>query len=407
MFRSNLTRGPIHLDYAATTPVDPVVLDEMLPYFSNQFGNAGSRIYGRGLAAESAVEEARRRVADLIGSRPVEISFTGGATESNNLALLGVASAWDSVCHVLVSSIEHPSVREVAEELSRRGVTVHYLPVASDGRVDPDDLSRRLTKLQRRNDIRSGRILVSVMHANNETGVIQPIERLAAICHQFGALIHTDASQCVGKVPVDVQQLGVDLLSMSGHKLYGPKGVGALFVRRGKPKIEIQNQVWGGSQERGLRSGTTNVPGIVGLGAACRRASELMIGEAIEHRRLTELIVACLSVRLMGVEVNGALANRLPGLVSLSFRGVSAERLQIALRNEVEVSTTSACSTGSQEPSPVLLAMGLSRERAMETLRIAVGRPTCEEDVHLAMDSIVRVVERFSMKPTHRRRAVG
>jgi len=388
---SSITRqNPIYLDYAATTPVDSRVLEEMLPYFSQHFGNSGSRMHGRGLAAEKAVDDARRRVASLLGVRPAEITFTGGATESNSLALTGVAEAWNHDLDLLVSATEHPSVLETAEYLADRGAHLRILPVRTDGRVDPETLGEILQSLPR---IRPA--VVSVMHANNETGVLNPVGEIAAVCRRHGALFHCDASQSIGKIPVDVAAVGADLLTLSAHKFYGPKGVGALYIRRGRPRIAIEPRTRGGGQERGLRSGTLNVPGIVGLGAASRVAQQEIASERAEIARLAKLCVACLQERLDGVEVNGSLEHRLPGILNLSFDGVLGERLQHAIVDVAETSTGSACSTGKVGPSPTLLALGLPISRANAAVRFSIGRLTSEDEIHTVMDAIVPAVERM------------
>ncbi len=381
---------PVYLDYAAATPVDPQVLEAMLPYFSQHFGNPGSRVHGRGLTADDAVVRAREQVASLLGARPVEVVFTGGATESNNLALTGMAEAWHHDCDLVVSATEHPSVLEVARSLQGRGARLTILPVQQDGRVDPQVVEESLTVLPH-----PQRTLVSVMHANNETGVVNPVEAIGAVCRRFGAVFHCDASQTVGKVPVDVASMGADLLSLSAHKLYGPKGVGALVVRRRKPRLPLLPQIHGGAQERGLRSGTLNVPGIVGLGAAAAVAAERMEEDGAEMLRLRKLMVACLSERLDQVEVNGSAEHRLPGHLNLSFGGVPAERLQLAIRPVAEVSTGSACSTGKAGPSEGLLALGLPAAQAEEAFRVALGRFTTEDEVHRAMDAMVPALERI------------
>ena len=381
---------PAYLDNAATTRLDPRVFEAMTPFFCERFGNSGSRVYGRGLDAEEAVQAARWQVAALLGARPVEIIFTSGATESNNLALSGLADSWGGVLDLVVSEIEHPSVMAVARRLAARGARLRLLPVGPDGRVNPDDLRRILA-----DPARGPQVLVSVMHANNETGTVNPVAEIGSICREYGAVFHCDATQSVGKVPVDMAALQVDLLSFSGHKIYGPKGVGALYVRHGGPGSALTPLTVGGGQERGLRSGTLNVPGIVGLGAAAELAAAGLASEATELRRLSELLVACLSNRLDGVRVNGSFTHRVPGLVNLRIGGVSAEQLQQTIKSVVEVSVGSACSTGDAGPSPVLTALCLSREQALTSIRLTLGRFTTEDEIHLAMDAIVPVAQRL------------
>ncbi|MCH9646856.1 MAG: cysteine desulfurase [Deltaproteobacteria bacterium] len=420
MSKRDRNHPAVYLDYAATTPVDPEVLEEMLPYFSQHFGNPGSRIHSRGLTAETAVDTARERVASLLGARPLEITFTSGATESNNLALVGVAAAWNYDCDLLISASEHPSVAAVAQGLVDKGVRLQILPVGTDGRVSPGALDKTLETLSHRSHV-----LVSVMHASNETGVIHPVEEIGALCRRHGAVFHCDASQSVGKIPVKVNEIGADLLSLSAHKFYGPKGVGALYVRRQKPRIPLLAQANGGAQERGLRSGTLNVPGIVGMGVAATVALQRLAPESAELRRLTRLMVACLREHLSGVEVNGSLAHRLPSFLNLSFADVPAERLQQAIRPLAEISAGSACGTGKIGPSPGLLALGLPASRADGAVRIVLGRFTTEDDVHRAIDAIVPAVlqtrrqqtrqdrvrqdrnDRSSLELSRKRRTVG
>ena len=382
---SSPATSPIYLDYNATTPVDPRVLERMLPYFCQDFGNSGSRIYGRGLKAEAAIEAARAELASLIGARPLEITFTSGATESNNLALLGVAEAWEHDCHLVVSSAEHPAVLAPARHLATRGVRLTVLPVESDGRVSPDRL---------RSVLDDDRTLVSIMHANNEIGVLNPVSELAAVCRERGALFHCDASQSIGKVPFDLAQVDADLVSLSGHKFYGPKGVGALVVRRRRDRIQLRARVHGGGQERDLRPGTLNVPGIVGLGAAAAVAGEELEQESARLTRMRRRFLAELRSRLDGVTLNGSEEHRLPGALHLGFEGLSAESLQFTLQPVVELSAGSACSTGSTRPSHVLQAIGLSDADARRAIRLALGRFTSDEDASTALDEIVAAVGR-------------
>ncbi|MDR7402498.1 MAG: cysteine desulfurase NifS [Armatimonadota bacterium] len=375
----------IYMDYAATTPVDPRVVEAMLPYFTERFGNASS-VHQFGQEAREAVERAREAVARAIGARPAEIVFTSGATESDNFAILGTAWAnEDRGRHIITSAVEHHAVLEPCRFLESRGFEVTYLPVDRYGRVDPDDVRRA---------IRPDTILISVMHANNEIGTLQPVAEIARLGRERGILVHTDATQSVGILPVDVDDLGVDLLSLSAHKRYGPKGVGALFIRRGARVARIQH---GGAHERNRRAGTENVPGIVGLGAALELAMELREDEAARLRRLRDRLIAGL-LEIEGARLNGHPAERLPGNVNVSFAGTDSESLLLALDlRGVAASSGSACTAGSLEPSHVLSAIGLPPEVAAGTLRLSLGRGTTEQDVDdvlALMPEIVAVVRR-------------
>ena len=386
---------PIYLDHAAPTPVDKRVLEAMLPYFGARFGNPGSRAYGRGLDAEAAVEEARRQVASLIGARPVEITFTGGATESNNLALLGLVGSWGaSRARLIVSAIEHPAVLETARHLESQGAELHLLPVDQNARVRLEALEELLQEDTER------QTLVSVMHANNETGTVQPVAEVGRLCRR-GAIFHCDASQSVGKIAVDVGEMGADLLSLSAHKCYGPMGVGALYVRRRRPRLPIRPLFHGGGQERGLRPGTLNLPGVVGLGAAAELASQLLESESERLRKLSDRLLGSLrrggglhqgGLHQGGVQLNGCTRHRLPGTLNLSFEGIPAERLQQAVKDRLEISTGSACSTGKVGPSHVIRALGLPEARAAGALRLALGRSTSEQDVEDTAQILVSAV---------------
>jgi len=378
---------PIYMDCHSTTPVDPRVLEVMLPYFSEHFGNAASKSHAFGWRAEEAVEEARERVARLAGATAREIVWTSGATESNNLAVKGVARFHQSRGrHLVTSSIEHKSVLDSMHALERDGFEVTYLPVDAAGLVHPDDV---------RAAIRPDTILVSVMHANNEVGTVQPIEAIGRITRERGVLFHTDAVQGAGRIPFDLEAANVDLASLSAHKLYGPKGVGALYVRR-RPRARLVAQMDGGGHERGYRSGTLNVPGIVGFGMAAELARAEMPQEASRLLALRERLRAAILSGLDRVQVNGSLEARLPGNLNVSFRHVEGEALMLAMR-DVAVSSGSACTSASLEPSYVLRAMGVSDDMAHSSIRFGLGRFNTEEEVdyvgRLVVDKVTRLRE--------------
>ncbi len=359
----------IYLDHHATTPVDQRVLETMLPFFSERFGNAASRQHRFGWEANDAVERARKQVAAIIGASTKEIVFTSGATEANNLAIKGAAEAARAKGdHILTVATEHKAVLDPCKWLESRGWRVSVLPVGRDGLVNLAEIEQAVTERTS---------LVSVMTANNETGVVQPIREIAAIAHAKGALVHTDAVQAVGKVPVDVGSLGVDLLSMSAHKMYGPKGVGALYVRRRLP-VGLVPQTDGGSQERGLRSGTLNVPGIVGLGAAAEIARAEMASESQRMVALRNRLLARLRAEVDDVMVNSSLQSGLPGNLNVSFQRIDGEALLVSL-DGVAVSSGAACTAA--EPSHVLLAMGLPKDLALASLRFGIGRWTTEAEI--------------------------
>jgi cysteine desulfurase len=381
---------PVYLDYHATTPVDSKVLDAMLPYFTERFGNAASKQHAFGWEAQEAVERARRQVATLLNASASEIVFTSGASESNNLAIKGVACALrDRGRHVITVSTEHKSVLDSCSRLERDGWTVSRVPVDGDGFIDLEALRHVLT---------DGTTLVSVMAANNEIGVLQPLAEIAAIVHERGALLHTDAAQAVGKVPVDVAALGVDLLSLTAHKCYGPKGTGALYVRRQRPKIPIECQIDGGGHENGLRSGTLNVPGIVGLGACTEVAGSVLPDESRRLAGLRDRLLTGLRSGLDGVRVNGSLERRLPHNLHVSFEGIEGEALLMAL-GDLAVSTGSACSSGSQAPSHVLQAIGAVGPGAGASIRFGLGRWTTDADIDFAIERVTTVVR--SLRQRH------
>ena len=368
----------IYLDHHATTPVDPRVLDAMLPFFVEVYGNASSRTHPAGWAAQDAVQRARAQVAGLLGADAREVIFTSGATEASHLAIAGVAAATDRR-HVVTLVTEHKAVLEPVRRLGSEGWSVTELTVPSSGVLDPADVASAITPAT---------ALVSVMLAHNEIGVIQPVAEIARLAHERGALMHTDAVQALGKVPLDVHALGVDLASFSAHKLYGPKGVGALFVARGVEK-RLRAPVTGGGQERGLRGGTLNVPGIVGFGAACAIAARELPGEAQRLAVLRDRLWQGLIAEVGGVAVNGAVAPRLPGNLNVQVEGVDGESLLLGL-TEIAVSSGAACL--SAEPSHVLRSLGLSRDAALASLRFGLGRSTTAEDIDRAVAHVADVV---------------
>lgn len=368
---------PVYLDYNATTPIAAEVLDAMLPWLGPQFGNPSStHPYGR--RASQAVADARRRVADLLGARPPEIVFTACATESNNLALLGVAGALGGPGrHLVVSAVEHPAVMAPAMRLREMGWTVTVLPVDEHGRVSPERLAAAL---------RPDTALVSIMHANNEVGTVQPIAGIARITRERGVLLHTDAAQSAGKLPLSVDELGVDLLTLAGHKFYAPKGVGALYVRTGTP---IRSVLYGAEQERGLRPGTENVAAIVGLGIAAELARASMPAAPANLARLRDRLHALISAAVPGLQLNGHPEQRLPNTLHLSFPGTIARELLREAEDVVAASVGSACHSGHDTVSGVLAAMGIDAARAAAAIRLSVGRMTTPDDVERAADGLV------------------
>src|SRR5271167_2557747 len=338
---------PVYMDNHATTPVDPRVLEAMLPYFNEKFGNAASRNHAFGWAAEEAVENARAQIARLIGATPKEIIFTSGATESNNLALKGAAEMYrEKGNHIITQVTEHKAVLDTCKRLEKYGYEVTYLPVEKDGRVNLDDLRRAITPKT---------IIISIMYANNEIGVVQPIAEIGKIAKQNGVFFHVDAVQAIGKIPVDVQKDGIDLMSISGHKLYGPKGVGALYVRRKNPRVQLSAIIDGGGHERGMRSGTLNVPGIVGLGKACELCQNEMAEETAKLSALRDRLQKSIMSRLDETFINGSMEHRLPHNINISFAYVEGESLLMGI-NDIAVSSGSACTSATLEPSYVLKA---------------------------------------------------
>jgi cysteine desulfurase len=375
-----MARLPVYLDYHATTPVDRRVLEAMLPYFTEEFGNAASSTHPWGWRARDAIETARREVAALIGAQPREIVFTGGATESNNMAIHGVAAnAPPSRRHIVVSAIEHKSVLEPAQHLSAGGWRVTVAPVGRDGRIDLAALAEA---------VGPDTALVSVMAANNEIGVLEPLADIAAIAHAYGSLFHVDAAQAAGKVPLDVHKAGIDLLSLTAHKIYGPKGTGALFIRK---RLEIAALITGGGHEHGLRAGTMNVPGIVGLGRACAICREEMATEAARTARLRDRLLAGLRQHLDGLTVNGSLEHRLPNNLHVSFEGVDGESLLVGI-SDIAVSSSSACTSSSGIPSHVLSAIMHTDPVPSASIRFGLGRFTTEEEIDYTIEKFVAVV---------------
>ena len=376
---------PIYLDYQATTPVDPRVLEAMMPYFTTKFGNAHSRSHSYGWEAEEGVEKARAQVAKLIGADEKEVIFTSGATESNNLAISGVAEFYkDRKNHIVTTVTEHKCVLDTCRHLEQKGFEVTYLPVQKNGLVDLEVL---------RNAITDKTVIVSIMAVNNEIGVIQPLAEIGKICREKGAFFHTDAAQAAGKIPLDVEAMNIDLMSISGHKIYGPKGIGALYVRR-KPRVRLVALIHGGGQERGFRSGTLPTPLCVGLGEACEIAMKEMDSETKRLKKLQDRMLKGLQAKLPEIYVNGDLEHRIPGNLNISFAYVEGESLMMGIKN-LSVSSGSACTSASLEPSYVLRALGVDEELAHTSLRIGLGRFTTEHEVDTAVDELVRHVKKL------------
>ena len=378
---------PIYMDNHATTAMDPRVLEAMLPYFTEKFGNAASRNHAFGWESEAAVDTAREQIARLIhASSPREIVFTSGATESDNLAIKGVAEAYrDKGNHIVTCVTEHKAVLDSCKSLEKRGYQVTYVSVDRHGLIDIERVCDALTDKT---------VLVSLMAANNEIGTVQPVKEIGRIAHERGILFHTDATQAVGKIAVNVEQMGIDLLSLTAHKMYGPKGIGALYVRSSKPRVRLSAIIDGGGHERGMRSGTLNVPGIVGLGKACEIAQREMAEEAERLSHLRERLRARISERLDEVYTNGHPTLRLPGNLNMSFAYVEGESLLMALK-EIAVSTGSACTSASLEPSYVLRAVGVEEELAHTSIRFGLGRFNTEEEVDYTAQRVVEEVGRL------------
>ena len=384
---------PIYMDYQATTPVDPRVLDAMLPTFRDAFGNAASRNHSFGWAAEQAVELARKQIAGLIGASPKEIIFTSGSTEAINLAIKGVAEMYGSKGkHIITGQAEHKAVLDTCMHLEKLGFEVTYLKPDEKARVRVEDVRAAL---------REDTILVTVMWANNEVGTLNPIREIGALCHEKGTLFFTDATQAVGKIPVDVQADGIDMLCLSAHKIYGPKGAGCLYVRRRKPRVRLVAQVDGGGHERGMRSGTLNVPGIVGLGMACELCHHELEAEIKRSSELRDHLQERILSALDHVEINGDEKHRLPGNLNLSFAYVEGESLLMGM-DDIAVSSGSACTSASLEPSHVLRAMDVGDDLAHSSIRFGIGRFTTRAEVDYVADKVIEAVKRLrEMSPLY------
>ena len=377
---------PIYMDNHATTPVDPRVFEAMRPYFVEIFGNSASRNHSFGWQAEEGVEKARKQVADLIGANSKEIVFTSGATESNNLAIKGVAQMYaEKGNHIITAATEHKATLDTCKHLEKEGCKVTYLAVRTNGLVDLDQLRAAITDKT---------ILVSIMYANNEIGVVQPVAEIGKIAKERGVLFHSDGVQAAGKVPVDVTRDNIDLLSISGHKLYGPKGVGALYVRRRNPRVQLTAQIDGGGHERGMRSGTLNVPGIVGLGSACAFAKAELPQESKRMEYLRDKLKDRLLAALDEVYINGTMEQRLPNNLNISFAFVEGESLLMGI-NDIAVSSGSACTSATLEPSYVLKALGAGDDLAHSSIRFGLGRFNTEEEVDYVAAKVIDVVKKL------------
>src|SRR5579859_5131292 len=379
-------KTPIYFDNHATTPTDPRVVDAMLPYFTEKFGNAASRNHSFGWEAEKAVDNARKQIADLIGSTSKEIIFTSGATESDNLAIKGVAEMYaEKGNHIITAATEHKAVLDTCKKLEKHGFRVTYLPVKGDGLVDLDMLKEAITDKT---------ILVTIMYANNEIGVVQPVAEIGKICRERGVLFHTDGVQAIGKIPVDVNKDNIDIMSITAHKMYGPKGVGALYVRRRAPRVQLTAQMDGGGHERGMRSGTLAVPGIVGFGEACAICQAEMPEESKRLRALRDRLKDKLFAGLDEIYLNGSWEHRLPHSLNVSFAYVEGESLLMGI-NDVAVSSGSACTSATLEPSYVLKALGLGDDIAHSSIRFGIGRFNTQEEIDYVADKLVDVVSKL------------
>ena len=377
---------PIYMDNHATTRIDPRVLDAMMPYLTEEYGNAASRSHGFGWTAEQAVETARAQVAKLIGATAREIVFTSGATESNNLAITGAVEAHGAPAHIITQATEHKAVLDPCAWLEKQGHRVTVLPVDAEGLIQIEELRAAID--------RDKPLMVTILAANNEIGTLQPLAEIGTLCHESGVLFHTDAAQAVGKIAINVNRSRVDLLSISGHKIYGPKGIGALYVRRSGPRVKLTEQLHGGGHERGMRSGTLNVPGIVGLGAACEIAGAEVEAEETRLAALRDRLQAKLLAGLDRVRINGSQQHRLPGNLNMTFEGVDSETLMMGLK-DVALSSGSACTSAKIEPSHVLRALGLDEEAAHSSIRFGLGRFNTEEEVDYVADRLIDVVKKL------------
>ncbi len=378
---------PIYMDHHATTPVDPRVLDAMLPYFSQVFGNASSTDHIFGARAHMAVEKAREQVASSLNARPEEIIFTSGATESDNIALLGVAEKMAAKGdHIITCVTEHKAVLDTAKHLEKMGKMVTYLPVDNYGMVDPADVEEAITNRT---------LLISIMAANNEIGTIAPLKEIGKVAKEHGVLFHTDAAQAVGHIPIDVKEMGIDLLSLSGHKVYGPKGIGALYIKGANPKGKVSPVMFGGGHERGIRSGTYNVPGIVGLGKALEIAEKEMGAENERFKQWTRFMFESFQESIEGVTLNGHPEKRLAHNMSVCFPGIESKALIHLLRDDVAISTGSACTTTSVEPSYVLKAVELKDSEIYSAVRFGLGRQNTEEEIEYCIQKVTITVEKL------------
>jgi cysteine desulfurase len=379
-------KTPIYMDYHATTPVDPRVLDAMLPYFREKFGNAASRNHAYGWEAEQAVEKARKQIAELIGATPKEIVFTSGATESDNLAIKGAVEMYaERGNHIITAATEHKAVLDTCKRLAKSGCEVTFLPVRPDGLIDLDELRAAITEKT---------VLISIMHANNEIGVLQPVREIGRIARERGVLFHTDATQAAGKVAVNVDEDNIDLMSLSGHKRYGPRGIGALYVRRKNPRVQLTAQMDGGGHERGMRSGTLNAPGIVGLGEACAICLREMAEESMRLAALRDRLKDKLEAGLDEIYINGSMEHRLPNNLNVSFAYVEGESLLMGI-NDIAVSSGSACTSATLEPSYVLRALGVGEDLAHTSIRFGLGRFNTEEEVDYVAARVIEVVKKL------------
>jgi len=370
---------PVYLDHNATTPCDPRVMEAMLPYFTENFGNAASKNHAYGWQAEEAVNYSREQVAMLIGAESQEIIFASGATEADNLALKGVFEMYSGKGnHIITCNIEHKAVLDPCRHLEKLGAEITYLQVKEDGLVDLDEL---------KGSFRPTTILVAIMYANNEIGTLMPVKEISAIARKKGVLVFSDATQAVGKIPVNVNEDGIDLLAFNAHKIYGPKGIGALYVRRKNPRVKLTSQIDGGGHERGMRSGTLNVPGIVGFARACEICMNEMNDEARQMSRLRDQLERAL-LALEGTCVNGNKQYRLPHVTNMSFKNAESEGLMAALSKDIAVSSGSACMSASLEPSYVLKALGLTDEMARSSLRFSLGRYTTDDEIDYAIEKV-------------------
>ena len=382
----NGVKLPIYMDNHATTPMDPRVLEEMLPYFQEKFGNAASRNHSFGWVAEEGVETARERIAKLVGATAKEIIFTSGATESDNLAIKGVADMYrEKGNHIITAVTEHKAVLDPSKRLEKHGYRVTYLPVQKDGLIDLDELKRAMDDKT---------ILVTIMAAHNEIGVLEPVAEIGKLCHERGVIFHSDATQAIGKIPVDVNKQNIDMMSISAHKMYGPKGIGALYVRRKNPRVQVSALIDGGGHERGMRSGTLNVPGIVGLGKACAIAQEEMLHESCRLAGLRNRLRDRITGKLDEVYINGSTEHRLPGNLNLSFAYVEGESLLMGI-NDIAVSSGSACTSATLEPSYVLKALGTGDDLAHSSIRFGIGRFNTESEVDYVAERVIETVERL------------